>query len=98
LLRAVGASSRLARASQPRRHGIGVGGVASQRATWTALRADGVAEADCQAPWPGIGVSLTRATKRCVPHSGSRRYVMTLGRLPILPIQYTIPDLSRFSS
>ena len=55
---AVGGSGRLAGASQSRRQRERVGGATPQRPARAAVWRDGMAETDCQASRPGIGVPL----------------------------------------
>ena len=69
---AIGITEGLGGAGQPRRQREGIGGIALQRAAWTALRRIGMAGADCQASGAGISVSFGRSatdrTQRCPSH------------------------------
>ena len=89
---AVGGSGRLAGASQSRRQRERVGGATPQRPARAAVGRDGMAETDCQASRPGIGVPLAGSAGHRAAGRGGQRLVTAHVCLPLLPIS----DLSRF--
>ena len=90
---AVGGSGRLAGASQSRRQRERVGGATPQRPARAAVWRDGMAETDCQASRPGIGVPLAGSAGHRAAGRGGQRLVTAHVCLPLLPIS----DLSRFA-
>ena len=93
---AVGHADGLVGPSQPRRQRQGVGGIASQRAAWTALRYVGMAAADCQASRSGLRLPLGRSAQNRATAESNYRPLMILtdARLALLSI-FPKPDLSR---
>ena len=69
-----------------------VGGATPQRPARAAVWRDGMAETDCQASRPGIGVPLAGSAGHRAAGRGGQRLITAHVCLPLLPIS----DLSRF--